>query len=45
MVLWNHQTILEPEGTFLIHTEIVELRVSLGQPPLNVCDSLIAALS
>jgi hypothetical protein len=45
MVLWNHQTILEPEGTFLIRTEIVKLRVSLGQPPLNVCDSLIAALS
>jgi hypothetical protein len=45
MVHWNHQTILEPESTFLIHMKIVDLRVTFGQPPLNVCDSLIAALS
>jgi hypothetical protein len=45
MVLWNHQMMLEPEGAFLIHMETVDLRVTFGEPPFNVCDSLIAALS
>jgi hypothetical protein len=45
MVLWNHQTILEPKSAFLIHMKIVDLRVTFDQPPLNVCDSLITALS
>jgi hypothetical protein len=45
MVLWNHQTILEPESAFLIHTKIVDFRVTFSQPPLNVCDSRIDALS
>jgi hypothetical protein len=35
---------LELEGAFLIHTETTDLRVSFGQPPFNVRDSLIAAL-
>jgi hypothetical protein len=26
MVLWNHQTILELENAFLIHTKIVDFR-------------------
>jgi hypothetical protein len=37
--------VLELEGAFLIHTEIVDLRVTFGQPPFNVPDSLITALS
>jgi hypothetical protein len=37
--------ILEPESAFLIHVKIVDLRVTFGQPPLNVCDFRIAALS
>jgi hypothetical protein len=45
MVLWNHQTILEPESVFLIHAKIVDFRVTFSQPPLNVCDSRIDALS
>jgi hypothetical protein len=45
MVLWNHQTILEPESAFLIHVKIVDFRLTLSQPPLNVCDSRIIALS
>jgi hypothetical protein len=45
MVLWNHQTILEPESAFLIHAKIVDLRVTFSQPSLNVCDSRIDALS
>jgi hypothetical protein len=45
MVLWNHQTILEPESAFLIHVKIVDLRVTFSQPSLNVCDSCIDALS
>jgi hypothetical protein len=45
MVLWNHQTILEPKSAFLIHAKTVDFRVTFSQPPLNVCDSLIAALS
>jgi hypothetical protein len=36
--------ILELEGAFLIHAKTVDLRVTFGQPPLNVCDFLIAAL-
>jgi hypothetical protein len=45
MVLWNQQTILEPESSFLIHAKIVDFRVTFNQPPLNVCDSRIDALS
>jgi hypothetical protein len=45
MVLWNHQTILEPESAFLIHVKTVDSRVTFSQPPLNVCDSRIDALS
>jgi hypothetical protein len=45
MVLWNHQMILEPESAFLIHAKIVDFRVTFSQPPLNVCDSRIDALS
>jgi hypothetical protein len=45
MVLWNHQTILEPESAFLIHVKIVDFRVTFSQPPLNVHDSRIEALS
>jgi hypothetical protein len=45
MVLWNHQMILESESAFLIHTKIVDIRVTFSQPPLNVCDSRIDALS
>jgi hypothetical protein len=37
--------ILESESAFLIHVKIVDLRVTFGQPPLNVCDSRIAAMS
>jgi hypothetical protein len=37
--------ILEPESAFLIHVKTVDLRVTFSQPPLNVCDSLIVALS
>jgi hypothetical protein len=44
-VLWNHQMSLEPKSAFLIHTKTVDLRVTFGQPPLDVCDSLITALS
>jgi hypothetical protein len=36
--------ILEPESAFLIHMKIFDLRVTFGQPPLDVCDSLIAAM-
>jgi hypothetical protein len=45
MVLWNHQTIFEPESAFLIRTKIVDFRVTFSQPPLNVCDSRIDSLS
>jgi hypothetical protein len=45
MVLWNHQTILEPDSAFLIHAKIVDLRVTFIQPSLNMCDSHIDALS
>jgi hypothetical protein len=45
MVLWNHQTILEPECAFLIHAKIVDLRITFSQPSLNVHDSHIDALS
>jgi hypothetical protein len=45
MVLWNHQMILEPEIVFLIHAKIVDFRVTFSQPPLNVYDSRIDALS
>jgi hypothetical protein len=37
--------ILEPVSAFLIHAKTVNLSVTFGQPLLNVCDSLIAALS
>jgi hypothetical protein len=45
VVLWNHQTVLEPKSVFLIHTETVDLRIAFGQPPLDMRDSLITALS
>jgi hypothetical protein len=45
MVLWNHQTILEPGNAFLIHVKTVDFRVTFSQPLLNVCDSHIDALS
>jgi hypothetical protein len=45
MVLWNHQMIFEPESAFLIHMKIVDFRFTFSQPPLNVCDSRIDALS
>jgi hypothetical protein len=37
--------ILELESAFLIHMKIVDFRVTFSQPPLNVCDSRIDALS
>jgi hypothetical protein len=45
MVLWNHLTILEPESAFPIHAKIVDHRVTFGQSPLDMCDSVIVALS
>jgi hypothetical protein len=45
MVLQNHQTILEPESAFLIHMKTVDLWVTFGQPPLEMHDSFIIALS
>jgi hypothetical protein len=45
MVLWNHQTVIEPKSSFLINMETVDLRITFGQPPLDMCDSLITALS
>jgi hypothetical protein len=44
MVLWNHQTILEPGSAFLIHAKIVDLVVTFSQPSLNVCDPRIDAM-
>jgi hypothetical protein len=37
--------ILEPWHTFIIHTETVDLGITLGQPPLDVGNSFITALS
>jgi hypothetical protein len=45
MILWNHQTILEPDSAFLTHTKTVDFRITFSQPPLNVCDPRIDALS
>jgi hypothetical protein len=45
MVLWNLQTIHEPINAFLIHMKTIDLRVTFGQPPLDMRDSLIIALS
>jgi hypothetical protein len=45
VVLWNYQTILEPENAFLIHMKIVDSRVTFSQTPLNLCNSHIDALS
>jgi hypothetical protein len=45
MVLWNHQTILEPESASVIHAKIVDFWVTFSQPSLNVYDSRIDALS
>jgi hypothetical protein len=45
MVIWNHQTVLEPKSAFFIHKEIVDLMITLSQPSLDMCDSFIAALS
>jgi hypothetical protein len=36
---------LEPECAFLTHMKTVDLRATFSHPPLNVCDSLIAALT
>jgi hypothetical protein len=44
MVLWSHQTILEPESAFLIHAKTVDFRVTFSQPPLNVCVTPISPL-
>jgi hypothetical protein len=45
MVLGNHQAILKPESAFLVHMKTVNFRITFSQPPLNVCDSRIDALS
>jgi hypothetical protein len=45
MILWNHQTTIEPESAFLIHVKIVDFRVTFRQHSLNVCKSCIDALS
>jgi hypothetical protein len=45
MVFLNHQMIIKPESAFLIHVKIVDFRVTFSQPPLNVCDFRINALS
>jgi hypothetical protein len=45
IVLGNHQLILKPESAFLIHVKIADFRITFSQPPLNVCDSRIDALS
>jgi hypothetical protein len=45
MVLWNHETVLEPKSAFLIHTETVDLGIIFSQSPLDMCDSLITTLS
>jgi hypothetical protein len=45
IVLWNHQVVLELESAFLIHTETLDLRITFGQSPLDMCDSLVTALS
>jgi hypothetical protein len=39
------QTVLKLESAFLIHKETVNLRITFGQPPLDIRDSLITALS
>jgi hypothetical protein len=45
MVHGNHQTVLEPKSAFLIHTKTIDLRITFGQSPLDMCDSLITAPS
>jgi hypothetical protein len=45
MVLWNHQTVHEPKSAFLIHMETVDLRITFGQPSLDMRGTLITALS
>jgi hypothetical protein len=45
MVPRNHQMILELESASLIHMKIVDFRVIVSQPSLNVYDSCIDALS
>jgi hypothetical protein len=37
--------VLEPDSAFLIHAKTIDLRVTFGQSPLDMRDSLIAALS
>jgi hypothetical protein len=37
--------ILEKKSSFLIHAKTVDFRVTFSQPPLNVCNSHIDALS
>jgi hypothetical protein len=36
MVLWKHQMVLEPKSAVLAHREIVDLRITLDQTPLDV---------
>jgi hypothetical protein len=47
MVLWNHQTILEPESASLIHAKTVDFRVTFSQPSVNLllmCATLVSML-
>jgi hypothetical protein len=37
--------VLESNSAFLIHTKTMDLRIIFGQSPLDMCDSLITALS
>jgi hypothetical protein len=45
MILWNHHTVHEPQHAFIIHAETVDLGITVGQPSLDMCDSLITSLS
>jgi hypothetical protein len=45
VALWNNQMVLEPKSAFLNYTETVDLRITFDQPPLDVGDSLVTALS
>jgi hypothetical protein len=45
LILWNHETFIELESASLINMKTVDLRVTFGQPPLDMRDSLIIALS
>jgi hypothetical protein len=45
MDLWNHHAIFEPQSTFIIHTETVDLSITFGQTSLDMCNSFINAMS